>query len=199
MGAIYNMDDILISICVPAVLLLAITGTAIIIKEIIKADGMYAGALAFNFVIGANVLATLNSVLILQISEMEMLEMGLVMIMQTIIMDRLGLIIYIMIMILMIVVIFIILLIEMGRIESRMGTDIITFLSSIILLLTKIGMEKEMAESITSYNVVLLYYYVTLIVSAVALLITLPQQPIPPIRPPSPLFLLTRLARLLIW
>jgi hypothetical protein len=199
MGAIYTMDDILISICVPAVLLLAITGTAIIIKEIIKADGMYAGALAFIFVIGANVLATLNSVLILQISEMEMLEMGLVMIMQTIIMDRLGLIIYIMIMILMIVVIFIILLIEMGRIESRMGTDIITFLSSIILLLTKIGMEKEMAESITSYNVVLLYYYVTLIVSAVALLITLPQQPIPPIRPPSPLFLLTRLARLLIW
>jgi hypothetical protein len=193
------MDDILISICVPAVLLLAITGTAIIIKEIIKADGMYARALAFIFVIGANVLATLNSVLILQISEMEMLEMGLVMIMQTIIMDRLGLIIYIMIMILMIVVIFIILLIEMGRIESRMGTDIITFLSSIILLLTKIGMEKEMAESITSYNVVLLYYYVTLIVSAVALLITLPQQPIPPIRPPSPLFLLTRLARLLIW
>jgi hypothetical protein len=197
MGAIYTMDDILISICVPAVLLLAITGTAIIIKEIIKADGMYARALAFIFVIGANVLATLNSVLILQISEMEMLEMGLVMIMQTIIMDHLGLIIYITAVILMIVVIFIILLIEMGRIEFRMGTDIITFLSSIILLLTKIGMEIEMAESNTAYMVVPFIW--SLILCAVEFLITMLQQPLPPIRTLSPLFLLTRLARLLLW
>jgi hypothetical protein len=185
------MFDVPISICAAAVL--AITGTAIIIKEIFKVDGMDAGALAFNFVI-------INSVLILKISEMEMLEMGLVMIMQTIIMDHLGLIIYITAVILMIVETFIILLIKMGRIEIRMGTDIITFLSSIILLLTKIGMEKEMAESITSYMVVpLCIHNVILILCAVAILITMLQQPLPPIRTLSPLFLLTRLARLLIW